>query len=154
VRKILLAAAFASAAIAGATVPAAAGCYSCYQPAPQYRQVVSPPQYRVVHRTVMVAPPRVVRHVIPAQYGVVHQTVMVAPARVAYRQTCGACGPEWRASVVPAQYGTVARTVMVAPPRVVAETIPAQYGTVAHTQMVAPAQAYWVQVRGCNSCGY
>src|SRR5882724_649999 len=131
--KTFLAAALVSATIVGATAiaaatPAAAGCYSCYQPPVQYRQVVTPPQYGVVQRTVMVAPPRTVWHRIPAQYGTVQQTVVVAPERVGYQQVCDACGRVgYRQYVVPAQYGTVERTVMVAPPRVVAETIPGQY---------------------------
>jgi hypothetical protein len=153
--KTVLIAALALAASAAATLPAAAfgGCNPCY-PQPQYRQVVTPPQYRVIHRTVMVAPPRVVMHRIPAQYGVVQQTVMVSPARVSVQAVCDACGNVgYRHHMVPAQYGTVARTVMVAPPRYVAETIPGRYATVAHTEMIAPAQARWVPA-GCNSCGY
>jgi len=152
--KALLAAALGCAVIAGATPAAAFGsCNPCYQPA--YRQVVTPPQYGVVHRTVLVAPPRVVLHHIPAQYGTVHATVMVAPARLGWQQVCDACGRVGhRAFVVPAQYGTVARTVMVAPPRVVAERIPAEYATAAYTVMIAPAQAYLVPVSRCHACGY
>ena len=152
--KTLFTAAFAALVIGGATLPAAAGCNTCYVPQPEYRQVVTPPQYRVVQRTVMVAPPRMIWHRIPAQYGTVQQTVQVAPERVGYSQVCGACGVSYRPYTIPAQYGTVERTVMVAPPRVVAETIPAQYGVVAHTELVAPAQAYLVPVNRCNTCGY
>lgn len=154
--KALVTAAFAALVIGGATLPAAAGCNTCgyhyYQP--EYRQVYTPPQYGVVQRTVMVAPPRVVYHRIPAQYGTVQQTVQVSPERVGYQQVCGACGVSYRAYAIPAQYGTVERTVMVAPPRVVAETIPAQYGTVERTVLVAPAQSYLVSVSRCGGCGY
>lgn len=146
-------AAAALTAVAGAT-PAAAGCYSCYRPPVQYRTMVTPAQYGVVQRTVLVAPARVIYHRIPAQYGTVQQTVQVAPERVGYSQVCGACGVSYRPYTIPAQYGTVERTVMVAPPRVVAETIPAQYGVVAHTVMVAPARAYLVPVNRCGGCGY
>jgi hypothetical protein len=151
--RVLVTAALASILIVGAALPASAGCYSCYQPPAQYRQVVTPPQYGVVQRTVMVAPARRVYHRIPAEYGTVQRTVLVAPERVGYQQVCGACGVSYRPYVVPAQYGTVERTVMTAPSRVVAEVIPAQYATVAQTVMIAPAQARLVRV-GCNTCGY
>ena len=155
VMKFLLTAAFAAVAIGAATLPAAAGCNTCYVPPPEYRQVVTPPQYGVVQRTVMVAPPRVIWHRIPPQYGTVQQTVQVAPERVGYQQVCDSCGRiGYRHYVVSAQYTTVERTVMVTPPRVVAETIPAQYGVVSHTVLVAPPQAYLVQVNRCNTCGY
>jgi hypothetical protein len=36
----------------------------------------------------------------------------------------------------------------------VAETIPGQYAVVNQQVMIAPAQAYLVQVNGCNACGY
>jgi hypothetical protein len=156
IMKALLTAAFATLVIGAATLPASAGCGGCYvpPPQPQYRQVVTPPQYRVVQRTVLVAPARVIWHRIPAQYGTVQQTVQVAPERVGYSQVCGACGVSYRPYTIPAQYGTVERTVMVAPSRAVAETIPAQYGVVERTVMVAPAQAYLVPVNRCNACGY
>ena len=147
-------AAAALTAVAGAT-PAAAGCYSCYRPPVQYRTVVTPAQYGVVQRTVLVAPARVIYHRIPAQYGTVQQTVLVAPERVGYQQVCDPCGNTgYRRYVVPAQYGTVERTVVVSPSRVEAETIPAQYATVERTVLVAPARSYLVRVNGCNSCGY
>lgn len=155
-KALLAAAAFASLALACASPAAAFGdCNPCYRPAPQYRQVVAPAQYRVVYRTVMVAPSRVVYRHIPAEYGTVQQTVVVAPERVGYQQVCDSCGRVgYRQYVVPAQYGTVERTVMVSRPRVVAETIPGEYATVARTELVAPSQIYLVPVRSCSTCGY
>lgn len=155
--KALLSAALAAATLAvvvGAT-PAAAGCHACYRPPVQYRQVIAPPQYGVVERTVLVAPARVIYRRVAAEYGTVQQTVVVAPERIGWQPVCDACGRVgYRKYVVPAQYGTVERTVVVTPARVVAETIPAQYATVAQTVLVAPARSYLVRVNGCNTCGY
>jgi hypothetical protein len=146
---------FAAFAVTTVAVPSAfAGCVtcapvvfntcgSCYRPV--YHPVVTPPQYQTVYDTVMVAPPRVVRHVVPPRFGVVNETVMVRPPSTAWQSTC-ACGRETVQAVeIPAEYTTVPHTVMVEPAHVVREVIPAQYGTVARTEMVAPAQTVWAQ---------
>jgi hypothetical protein len=107
----VLASLSAAAFVALSAVPATAGCANCYVPAPQpcvtcYQQVVTPPQYRTVHETVMVQPGRRIAHRVPAQYKtvMVPKTVMVSPESVQYED-------------LPAQYATVQRTQMVAPAR-------------------------------------
>ena len=136
---------FVALAVASAGVPSAAfagcgacaapvfnPCGTCYRPAPV--------QYRTVYDTVMVAPARVVAHVVPARYGVVNETVMVRPPSQVWQSTC-ACGREAMQAVeIPAEYTTVPHTVLVEPQHVVREVIPAQYGTVARTEQVAAGQ--------------
>jgi hypothetical protein len=136
-----------AAATAGAPSAAFAGCGTCapvFNPCGScYRPVTVPAQYRTVYETVVVAPPRVVEHVIPPRYGTVNETVMVSPPSQVWQSAC-ACGRETLQAVeVPAQYATVAHTVVVEPSHVVREVIPAQYATVPHTEMVSPPQTVW-----------
>ena len=147
--RFLYSALFVAFAVTSADVPSAAlaGCGSCAAPVFNpcgtcYRPVMVPAQYRTVYDTVVVAPARVVAHVVPARYGVVNETVMVRPPSQVWQSTC-ACGRETLQAIeIPAEYSTVSHTVMVEPQHVVREVIPAQYGTVARTELVSP-QAVW-----------
>lgn len=140
--RVLTSSLFAAVA-AFALLPSAASadCDTCYT------KVVTPPQYRVVDRTVMVSPGGVVVHRTPDRVATVSETVQVSPGGKGWQRSVNAYGQETLCEVdVPAQYTTAHRHVVV-PGTTYARHIAPTYGVTRTVEMVSPGGARWVASR-------
>jgi hypothetical protein len=133
----------AAAAVAAATLPAAAGGDRCAGDC--YRQAHVPARYGTVVEPMLVQGPRTYAAVTPAEYATVTERVAIRPAGRIWTVKRDAWGRKVGCWVdVPGEYRTVTRRVMVRGPEITPIAQSAVWGLASQPVLVERAHKAWV----------